>query len=298
VTARRGLVWPLLLICLGVVFLAANFGLIGPVSVVAVLSLWPLILIIVGIDIAIGRRWPLAALAASALVIVAGLALASLGPATPGGIFPVFVGGSNGTTTSTVDVPRSDAKSISLRVSAGAGTYELRGGAISFVHAESDHDDLRLSRADRSGDRIDIRVDQGPSGNGFRFGPSAASHVKVQVASDIPTSLVVDAGAGDFAIDLSDVKVTDARLSIGAASLRFVLPRPAGEVPVTISAGASSIVIEIPDGVEAHITTGGGLTSSRAENSRFSGSETSGYAAAKDRVTVRISAGVTSIVIR
>ena len=137
-----------------------------------------------------------------------------------------------------------------------------------------------------------------PTSDGFRFGLSAASHVIVAVASDVPTSLTVDAGAGEFTIDTSDIKVTDARISVGAASVRFVLPHPTGDVPVTLSAGASSIVVEIPDGVEARITTTGGLISTRIENARFSGSETTGYANAKDRVTIRISAGATSIVIR
>jgi hypothetical protein len=297
-TPRRGLIWPLILIAVGAAFLAANFGLIGPVSVIALLSLWPLILIIIGIDIAIGRHWPLAALAADVLVIGVGLALVTLSPATTAGIFPFHVDGGSGPTMSTVDVARQDATTVTLRVSAGAGTYELRGGAGSLLHAESDHDDLRLARADRSGGLVDVRLDQGPSSGGVRFGPSAASHVTVQIASDIPTSLTVDAGAGDFTIDTSDIKVTDARISVGAAQVRFVLPHPTGDVPITLSAGASSIVIEVPAGVEARITSTGGLNSTHFENPRFSGSETSGYAGAKDRVTIRISAGVTSIVVR
>ena len=59
-----------------------------------------------------------------------------------------------------------------------------------------------------------------------------------------------------------------------------------------------AITIEIPAGIEAKITTSGGLTSTRVENPRVSGSETAGYATAADRVTIRISAGATSIVIR
>jgi hypothetical protein len=297
-TPRRGLIWPVLLISIGLAFLAANFGLIAPVSVVALLSLWPLVLIIVGIDIAVGHRWPLAALGADVLVIALGLALVASSPAATTGIFPFSVGGSSGPTSSTVEVPRSDVKSMTLRLSAGAGTYELRGRSSALVHAVSDRDDLRLARADISGDRIDVRLDQGLTGNGLRFGPTAASHVIVAVASDIPTSLTVDAGAGEFTIDASDIKVTDARISVGAASVRFVLPHPAGDVPITLSAGASSIVIEVPAGVEARITSSGGLNSTHFENPRFSGSETSGYAGAKDRVTIRISAGVTSIVVR
>ena len=187
---------------------------------------------------------------------------------------------------------------INLGLSAGAGTYQLSGGATSLVHAESDRDDLRVTRADVSGDRADVRLDQGPTGTGFRFGPTAASHVTVRVASDVATSLTVDAGAGEFTIDTSDIKVTDARISVGAASVRFVLPHPTGDVPITISAGASSIVVEVPAGVEARITSTGGLNSTHFENPRFSGSETSGYASGKDRVIVRITSGVTSIVVR
>lgn len=297
-TARRGVVWPLLWICVGLFFLAANFGYLGPVSVFSLLGLWPLLLIILGIEIAVAGRRPIAALAAQVLVIAVGLAIVTVNPITAGGIFPFYVGGSDAPRSSTVEVPRSDVQAMTLRLSAGAGTYRLSGRATALVHAESDHDDLRLRGADRTGGRIDVRIDQGPTSNGFQFGPSAASHVIVALASDIPTSLTVDAGAGQFTIDTSDVRVTDARISVGAAALHVVLPRPTGEVPFTISAGASSIVIEIPDGVEARITTSGGLTSTRVENARMSGSETSGYSSAKDRVTVRITAGATSIVIR
>ena len=294
-TPRRGLVWPLLLIAVGLFFLLANFGFIAPLSIVSLLSLWPLILIVIGIDIAIGRRWPIAALAADVLVIAAGVALVAVQPASPGGLF--FSGGASEGGNASVSVPRSDAKTMTLRLSAGAGTYELRGGGSDLVRAESDRQDLRLRSATRVGDRIDVRIDLGPIGR-FPLVPSGGSHVQVHVANDVPTSLTVDAGAGEFVIDLSDTKITDARVNVGAASLHVVLPRATGDVPVTISAGASSVVIEIPDGVEARITTSGGLTSTRYDNPRISGAETSGYATAKDRVTVRVTSGASSVVIR
>jgi len=246
----------------------------------------------------VGRQWPLAALAADILVIGVGIALVTVNPAVTAGVFPFYVGGSGAPANSVADVPRGAVSTMTLRLSAGAGTYQLSGGATSLMHAESDRDDLRVTRADVSGDRADVRLDQGPTGTGFRFGPTAASHVTVRVASDVATSLTVDAGAGEFTIDTSDIKVTDARISVGAASVRFVLPHPTGDIPITISAGASSIVVEVPAGVEARITSTGGLNSTHFENPRFSGSETSGYASAKDRVTVRITSGVTSIVVR
>jgi len=298
-TPRRGLIWPLILIAIGVAFLLANFGYLAPISMVALFSLWPLILIIIGIDIAVARRWPLAALAADIAIVAAGVALVATNTVAPGFV-PFVVGGSNEPGVAMVDVPRSDAKTMNLRLSAGAGTYTLKGGTSSgsLVHADSDREDLRLRGATPSGDRMDVRIDQGFNASGFRFGPSTASHVTVTVANDVPTSLRVDAGAGDFVVDASDVKITDATISVGAASLRLVLPHPTGDVTISVSAGASSIIVEIPSGVEARVNTRGGLTSTHDENPRFSGSETSGFAAAKDRVTVTISAGATSITIR
>ena len=41
-TSPRGLVWPLLLITLGVVLLLANVGVIGPISLAALASLFRL----------------------------------------------------------------------------------------------------------------------------------------------------------------------------------------------------------------------------------------------------------------
>ncbi|MDP9266595.1 MAG: hypothetical protein M3O91_10835 [Chloroflexota bacterium] len=41
------------------VALLANYGLLPGLSVTALLGLWPVLVILLGIDIAFGRRWPL-----------------------------------------------------------------------------------------------------------------------------------------------------------------------------------------------------------------------------------------------
>ena len=297
-TMRRGLFWPLVLIVIGLVFLLANFGLIPPLSGLALIDLWPLILILIGIDIAIGRRWPVAALVADVAVIGLGLVLVAANPSVLAGPIVITERDESGAPrVSTVTVPREDAKSLSLRLSGGAGRFTIAGGSSSdLVHASSTRDDLRIRSSIRVGDRQDVRLDQFGS-NGFRFGPSTPANVDIVIANDVPTALQMDAGAGEFVIDLSDTKLTSARINVGAASLRVVLPKPTGDVSVDITAGASSVVIDVPDGVEARVTTTGALMSSRT-SSRFSGSDTAGYATAKDRVTVRVTAGVSSVLVR
>ena len=122
------------------------------------------------------------------------------------------------------------------------------------------------------------------------------------VANDLPLSLQVNAGAGEFVFDLRDVRTIDARLNVGATTTTIVLPKPNGEVPIRIEGGASTISIEIPADVEARITVSGGLNSSSSSNPRTTKNgnvyETAGYAASKDRVTITVSGGVNSISVR
>jgi hypothetical protein len=305
VSARRGVFWPLLLIALGLIFLLQNFGFISGVSWRAVASLWPLILVLIGLDIAFARRWPVPTLVAEVLVIAAGLALVAYSPNLAPGVF-VFGDGA-GPGDSDVSVPRNNATQLALTLN-GGGTrsYHVIGGADQLVEAHSTSADLRLRTSGAT--RVDVRLDQ--TSNGF-FVPSGPGDVQIRVASDVPTSLTINVGAGEFDVDLSDVRATDARINIGASSMRFVLPKPSGDVAIRINGGASSIAIVVPDGVEARIVTTGGLLSLRSDNTRLgsgggtggcvacgSSVETSGYGAAHDRVTLTISAGATSIVVR
>ncbi len=78
ITARRapnGIVFPALLIALGALFLLSNFGVVAPLSVRSVLSLWPLIPVLIGIPMLIGRDRPSLALGLQLGAIALGLAL-------------------------------------------------------------------------------------------------------------------------------------------------------------------------------------------------------------------------------
>ena len=292
-TARRGLFWPLLLVVVGLVFLLANLGYIGPISVLALANLWPIILVLVGIDIAFARRWPVGVLLADVVIIGGALALVSYAPNLPSGALILANPGDT-----VVSQPRGDAKTLSLRLSGGAGSYTVKGGAdaADLVRVTSDSPVLHLRSSTRTGDRADVRIDENL--DGIHFGPRTNAHVDALIASDVTTSLRVDVGAGEFVVDLSSVRLSDASVNAGAASLRIVAPTPTGDVPITVSTGASSVVIEVPAGVEARVSITGGLSSTRFENPRFNGNETAGYSAAKDRVTIKVSAGASSVVVR
>jgi hypothetical protein len=294
---RRGMFWPLVLIGIGLIALLANYGIIQSVSVVSFLALWPVLLILLGIDIAFARRWPVPTLAVEVAIICGALVLAATQPAALRFASFTFNGSrdcANGTTATSV--PRGSLSSLTLRIDAGAARYRVMGGATDAVEVASDRDEICL-RDRTTGSRGDVRISQ----TGARFG--GTSEVVVKVASDLPIpSLEVSAGAGEFVVDLRDVKVASARFSVGASNTTVILPHPAGDVAVRLEGGASNISIEIPSDVEARVTVSGGLITTTSSNPRAAKSgdviETPGYAAAKDRVTVTINGGASSIAVR
>ncbi|HEY3523368.1 MAG TPA: hypothetical protein VGK63_06665 [Candidatus Limnocylindrales bacterium] len=181
-------------------------------------------------------------------------------------------------------LPRGPAE-LEVNLSAGAGRFVIGGGADDLFELSSSDEDVRW-RADRQGDRGRVRVRQEPAWIA-RWRPGV--EWEASVASDVPAALDLTIGAGRLTLDLHDVRLVGARVSLGAASGSMRLPRPIGDVRIAVSLGAASLEITIPAGVEARVTTRGGLLS-------LSGpSETSGWATARDRVTVSVSGAAASL---
>jgi hypothetical protein len=273
--------FPLVLIGLGGVFLLTNMGYITGISWNRVAQLWPGILVLIGVDLLLRPRSMVAAVLAE--VAIVGAALVFLVAAPPiGGVTPgAFVAAEN--------VAREGATEMSLTLGYGAGELRLAGGASDLLAVRSTHHDVDLQRVFRSGTTATVSVRSDAPNPGF---VATTRSWDVQVPSDIPVALTLDLGAGDFNVDLRDVMITRATVNNGASDLTIGLPIPKGEVPMTISTGASSVTLEAPAGIHYRVTTTGGL------NSVTGTQETAGYAAARDRLTITISAGMSSITIR
>lgn len=294
----RGFGLPLVLIAVGVVALLANFGVL-PFSPLAMLALWPVLLVIAGIDLLLSRRAPVAALALDAAVVVGALALLVSQPNLPTIVPFVNIGSRDcpaGAAQGALSIPRDGAQKLSLHLTGGATTYRVLAPAGALVEARSDLEQLH-SRVSRSGDAIDVNITQcwnGPIMTG--------RDVEVRIAGDVPTALDLTGGAGSFELDLREVRLTELRLTNGASSTKIQLPRPSGDVSVRITGGASSTDIDL-GGAAARVETTGGLTSLNSPSTVTTGVgrsvyETPGYASAADRYTITVTGGVSSVTVR
>ena len=158
--------------------------------------------------------------------------------------------------TASLLVPREGATQLDLELASAPARSGVGGGSTELVEVRSSREDI-YSRIDRSGARANVRLRQDASWLPWSF--RGGTDWGVRLAEDVATVFTLNAGAGDFSIDLSRLRIVDARLSIGAAQARVVLPRPTGEVNVRVTAGASTVTVEIPPGVEARVRSEGGL---------------------------------------
>jgi len=276
--ARRPLIaFPLVLIALGVVFLLANAGYVGDGALRRLVELWPVALVLIGLDIMFRDRSAAVALIVEVAVIAASVVYAVAGPAT--GLVPLG--------THSTSVGRLDATSLALTVNYGAGHLTMRSGTSDLVAVSSSREDVRVQDVRHSGSSAVVTIS--PTNDQFPINTDRTWDVVIP--SDIPVTLTANVGAGEFTFGLRDVKLASARFNGGASDLTIEFPKPTGDVPVTISAGASSITLEIPSGVDYRVRTTGGLNS-------VSGTDTSaGYATATDRLTILVTSGASSITI-
>ena len=259
------LFWGAILILAGALFLLSNLNILS-IDVGAIL--WPLIIILIGVWILVG----------------------------------VFV--RRNVENEHANVPLEGASRAHLRLRHGAGRLKLGAGAGAGDLLEGDFVGGLDVSSRRSGDALDVTISPKSQqwAPPFFSGPGQSLDWTLSVARDLPLSLEMETGANDAHVDLSDLLVTELRLSSGASSTNITMPAHAGVTRAKISTGAASVNVRIPEGVAAHIHATGGLASISVDATRFPRNagiyESADYAAAANKLDLDIETGVGSVDVR
>ena len=293
---RVSLVGPAILIGLGLLFLANNFGLL-PGNVWAVAwRFWPLLLVLLGLEILIGRRSTLvsAIIAVVGILLIVGLVAAAVywgwGGVSQSGVTEHVVQEMEGAESAavTLDFPVGD-----LRVRALEDSPDLMDARFSGLPVERRYE-VRAGRGD-----LRLKSREGS----FIWWPGATveNSWDIALSSRVPLILDVDTGVGQTALDLSDLQVTEFSLEAGVGSVHVILPAT-GLVAVSVDAGVGEVVLEIPEGVAARIDADTGLGGLSIDEGRFPRAgkyyESPDYATADDRIDLEINGGVGTITVR
>ena len=295
------------LILLGVFGLLWNFNVLPDGFWGEFWTLWPLLLVAVGVNLVLSRQraW-LGSLAALAVVtgsLVAAWVLAVANPASSSSLTIV-------NNNETISVKSDGAESARLNLTLAAGDLALTGGAPAGLllsggsqRSGAEVTDQRVSVRTADGRRtVDVRLNTEWN---FDFPPrrsrSSEGRWILRHAEGIPTDIRVETGASDLDLDLRELNVQSLNVDGGAADIDVVLPANAGRTTAEFSIGAADLDITVPAGVAARIDFEGGVSSLNIDESRFpkQGDRyvSPDFESAANRVTIKIEAGVSDITI-
>ncbi|HLZ93802.1 MAG TPA: DUF5668 domain-containing protein [Candidatus Dormibacteraeota bacterium] len=277
----RGLVWPGILILFGILALLVNTDVIPADRLYRLWDLWPVLLVVLGLELLIQRsRMPSPAGAVAAWLIVL---LAIVGAAAY-----VAAGPALGSASLDAVAPAGDLTSASMEIDVGGATINISG--------DSSLEDLYRAHIDYSGPKPDVsfesvrgavRISQGSGGV---FAPSRHFSIDVRLSTRMTWSLTINAGGANETLKLQDVKVSAISLSSGGSTGDITLGQPQGTVPITISGGGLTMHLHRPSGVAATVRISGAAVSLTFDGRHHGGlgsvEDSSGEAADSYDVTV------------
>ncbi len=290
-TRRRGLVWPILLMGAGVIFLLNNLGIVSWNVWSGLWQLWPVLLIAVGLDILIGRRSVLGSLLVVLVTVGLLVVLAlNLGPQVQlqSQLHTVAVSqGLEGARDADIDIEPGAAN---LHLSEAAESSGLVQGSVALAGAER-----AVTRFWRTGDtaHFQLHAQDSQYAGGLNLGQNEKSW-DLQLNPDVPLRLQVNSGVGNATLDLSHLNVSRLAMDGSVGSTTVMLPRR-GQISVTLDGGVGQVRMILPPGVAARMQVNGGLGGIDV-NGRFQhrGNEYTSpdYDTAENRADIQINAGV------
>lgn len=284
------LTWPLILIGLGVLFLLDNFGMWNWDIWAFLGTVWPVILIAIGADILLGgrRRGFIAAAA------IAAAAVLWFGWVTPGAvsaqstdIMQTLDGADQARVTLAPGVAR-------LSVDAAGGSDVLASGNVLTGRGESLAEDFRMD-----GSTAVYRLESRRSGSFMNFGGGDRRVWDVDLNSEIPLDLRVEAGVGEIDLDLSDLQLSSLSVNTGVGEVLVTLAR-SGDYTASIEAGVGEVTVRVPSELAARIEASRGIGDLNVRGEFLAAGDyyvSPNWDDADERVDLRVEGGVGEITI-
>lgn len=295
---RPSLVWPIILIGAGILFLLNNLGMVDWDIWLTIGRLWPLILVAMGLDIILGRStgiWPAIAVLLIIALFASGVWLAR----TTGSVF------SGELITQEFSHPLEDATNAKIDVNFGIGQLNISENSDESILAKGM---IRLTDSELF--QSEYRSASGTAyilfdSHGQQFYPSwwfgESQHHKrdweIYLTQEIPIGLNVDMGVGRAILNLRQLQITELDVDCGVGETILYLPDN-GEFSAYIDGGVGQIKVYIPEILSVRIIVESGLGNiSVMGDYDQSGNVYTGttYEESSERVNVYVNGGVGNI---
>ena len=251
----RSFFWPAVLILAGVIALLVNTGQLPVERLGDLVSLWPVVLIVLGLELIVRRTMHGApGDVAAALIVI----LAIAGAAAYVAVAPI----PSATHSYEAAGPGGPVEQASVQIDVGAATIEVTSAAEQLYHVHVDY----------SGDRPDVEYDSGAhalrisqTDRGFTFFQNRKFNLKLQLNVATRWAIETNSGAATVNMNLAQTHISSLKLNTGASKDEITLGAPTGTVPVEINGGALTVRLHRPSGAGATIEVSGGAVTLDAD---------------------------------
>jgi len=269
------------------------------------ISLWPLLLVSIGLSLlakGLGQTW---LRAAGSLLILGAFVYASAVSWTGTGNVPVtsaWTVDSVGKPYSFVDTA-TGISSARFKLEGGGANIEIgSGSSLVSVDGTSQFGEPRFSST-KSGDKAEVRLATASEGS-VVVGPGVVGQdMKVKLGTEPAWNVDLSTGAAALNADLSGLKLSAFTLSTGVSSSKVKLGSVSAggdPVPVVVKSGLGAVEILVPEGTAARLDIDQGLSGTNI-GSGFARVgdhwETPGYSSAGTGYEIRIESGIGSIAV-
>jgi len=292
---RDGWVGPILLIGLGVIFQLSNFGLLAFNIWDALLRLWPILLIAIGLDIIFGRR------STAATIIVRVL----LGVLLVAAVIWMAASPINGQTMLDKPVAQAldGATRGNLNIAAAVGSLHYTSGAAAGQLMEGN---IRYS----SGQNLSVTANGSGGARNVSLSASGAAAYTPGPRSDawtlrltdaVPLEISSDLAVGEQVIDLSGLQVERLKANVAVGRIDVTLPdAPAGGARASweVSGAIGEIVVRVPRGAAVRVQSDTGLVSVSAGQGLTRSDKvitSPGYSEGKAAIDIRVNLAIGSV---
>jgi len=233
------LFWPIIFIGVGTLLFLSNLGMIDSIDANILWRLWPVFLVIVGVNLLFGRSNRVFASLVSAMLAVAIVAFLFFSPTIAESLPTPQM------QTETFEVPLDGADSAEVHLDFDRGNltvYGLASGANLF-EAVVNHNE-RVTFRNTGASRQTIRLALNNT-NAFRIGDLVSDQKvtgDVGLAAGLPLDLDIEIGSGNADLTLSALEIVSLQANSGSGTLDVVLP--GGELVADLGSGSGSIKVE------------------------------------------------------
>jgi len=305
------LFWPLVLVGAGVVLLLSNLGYLRYASWNALWRLWPLLLVALGIDVLIGRRSLVGAIASGVLILLLiGVVVAVVFFAQN---IPEFAYLSQSAEWQTEHVEHQlggvERASVYIDWTSLPGYLSALEDSSNLIEGDVTYRGELIFDVNVRGDHADVELNSRFSGPGFGpfdFGSRVGESWDVRLSPDVSLDLTLDVGSGSCDFDLAGLQISDLFVDVGSGSIDLTLPT-GSTFDAQVDGGSGSLTIVLPESLGARVELDSGSGSFhpnrrfrlvRGERRGDSEWETDNYDTAEHHIVLSIDQGSGSVRIR